>query len=96
MMKETIGYYGQCWMTFMDAQFPYEAEALQEKGCFEDVAREVDRSANEYLELLNRQYAELNPPPENPEKYRSWKYTREFYTDGIVMRERVLVPHTRI
>lgn len=96
MMKETIGYYGQYWMAFMDAQFPYEAEALQEKGYFEEVAREVDRSANEYLELLNRQYAELYPPPEDPEKYRSWRYIRDFYTDGIVMRERVLVPNTRI
>ena len=96
MNQETaqIGYYGQAWMRFMEENHPKLAAKMQKQGTFEDVARSVNRSACDYCDLLRRQYAQQNPPPDDPEAYRSWKYTRDYYIDSAVMRERVLVAVT--
>lgn len=92
---EQIGYYAQAWMRFMEENHPELADEMQQQGTFEDVARSVNRSACDYSDLLRQQYAQQNPPPDNPEAYRSWKYTRDYYIDSAVMRERVLVVITR-
>ena len=47
-----------------------------------------------FVKLLAEQYARQNPPPDEPEAYQSWKYTRDYYIDSAVMRERVLVAVT--
>ena len=92
---EQIGYYGQAWMRFMEENHPKLAAKMQKQGTFENVARSVNRSACDYCDLLRRQYAQQNPPPDDPEAYRSWKYTRDYYIDSAVMRERVLVAVTK-
>ena len=91
-----IGYYGNAWMSFMEENHPKLVQEMQKRGTYEDVARSVNRSACEYFKLLAAQYAQQNPPPDDPESYRSWKYTRDYYIDGEVMRERVLVAVTKL
>ncbi|HAG13511.1 MAG TPA: hypothetical protein DCG49_06570 [Ruminococcus sp.] len=95
MNQDTIGYYGQAWMSFMEENHPKLVAQMQKRGTFEAVARSVNQSACDYCDLLNRQYALQNPPPDGPEAYRSWKKTRDYYIDSAVMRERVLVAVTR-
>ncbi len=95
MNQDVIGYYGQAWMSFMEENHPKLAAQMQKRGTFEAVARSVNQSACDYCDLLNRQYAEQNPPPDDPKAYRTWKKTRDYYIDGAVMRERVLVAVTR-
>lgn len=92
---EQIGYYGQAWMSFMEENHPKLTAKKQKQGAYEDVARSVNRSACDYCDLLRRQYAQQNPPPDDPEAYRSWKYTRDYYIDSAVMRERVLIAVTK-
>ncbi len=89
-----IGYYGNAWMSFMEENYPKQAAQMQKHGVFENVAQSVNHSACEYYKLLADQYAQQNPPPDDPEAYRSWKYTRDYYIKSAVMRERVLIPRT--
>ena len=91
-----IGYYGNAWMSFMEENHPKQVQEMQKRGTYEDVARSVNHSACEYYKLLAGQYAQQNPPPNDPEKYRSWKYTRDYYIDSAVMRERVLIAVTKL
>ena len=93
---ERIGYYGQVWMSFMEENHPKLAAQLQKRGTYEDVARSVNRSACDYCDLLRSQYAQQNLPPDDPEEYQSWKYTRDYYINSTVMRERVLLAVTRV
>ena len=95
MNQDTIGYYGQAWMSFMEENHPKLAAQMQKRGTFEAVARSVNQNACDYCDLLNRQYAHQNPPPDDSDAYRAWKYTRDYYIDGTVMQERVLVAVTR-
>lgn len=89
-----IGYYGNAWMSFIEENHPKLAAQLKKRGTYEDVARSVNHSACEYYKLLADQYAQQNPPPDDPEAYRSWKYTRNYYIKSAVMREKVLVAVT--
>jgi hypothetical protein len=93
---EQIGYYGQAWINFMEENHPKLAAQMQMRGTFEAAARSVNRNACDYFKLLAEQYARQNPPPDDPEAYRSWKYTRDYYINGAVMRERVLVAVTSV
>ena len=95
MNQDVIGYYGHAWMSFMEENHPKLAAQMQKRGTFEAVARSVNQNACDYWDLLNRQYAQQNPPPDDPDAYRSWKFTRDYYIDSAVMRERVLVAVTR-
>lgn len=93
--EEPIGMYGMRWMDFMEQQHPDLVELMQFRNNYLTVARSVDRSAQAYRELLDEQYAQMNPrPTEDYEEIRKWEETRKFYTDGTVMRERVLIPVT--
>ena len=93
--EEPIGVYGMRWMDFMEKQYPDLVELMQFRNNYLTVARSVDRSASAYRELLDEQYAQTNPrPTEDYEEIRKWEETRKFYTDGTVMRERVLIPVT--
>ena len=94
--QEPIGSYGTAWMHFMESNHPEMVEVMRMKHIFLTTARSVDRSAWAYRELLDEQYAQMNPrPTEDYEEIRKWEETRRFYTDGTVRRERVLVPVTR-
>ena len=75
---------------------PELVEVMRMKHSFLTTARSVDRSAWEYRDLLDRQYEQMYPRPNGTfEQNLAWERTRAFYTDGTVMRERVLVPVTR-
>lgn len=96
MMKqdETLGFYAHAWMEFMDTYHPELAQQMQGDGTYERAARAVEHSANDYRDLLNRQYAQQNPPPEGLSALRAWYHTRDFYVNSMVMRENVLVAVT--
>ena len=89
-----IGTYGIKWLEFMRGHHPKLVRELQQKGTLYKVAQSVDDYAWDYRELLDKQYAELHPRPHTFEEIVKWEYTRKFYTDSAVMRERVLIPHT--
>ena len=94
--EEPIGSYGMAWIHFMESNHPELVEVMRMKHSFLTTARSVDRNAWEYRELLDRQYEQANPRPNGTyEENLKWEKTRAFYTDGTVMRERVLVPVTR-
>ena len=93
--EQPIGIYGMKWMNFMQEQHPDLVDVMQFHGNYLTVARSVDRSAQEYREILDSQYEQANPrPTESYEEIRKWETTRAFYTDSTVMRERVLIPIT--
>jgi len=89
-----IGSYGQKWMHFMKTQHPKLVREMKRKGTYLKVAQSVDDTAWDYRELLDNQYQRLHPRPKTFEEIVSWETTRAFYTDGAVMREKVLIPHT--
>lgn len=95
METNTIGCYGQAWMNFMETHHMKLVRQMKMQGNYEDVARSIDRSAWDYRHLLERQYAKMDPPPEDFSALQSWTYTRDFYIDSEVMREKVLVAVTR-
>ncbi len=93
--EEPVGVYGMKWMNFMEEHHPDLVEMMQFRNTYLTVARSVDKSAQTYRELLDEQYAQMNPrPTEDYEEIRKWEETRQFYTDSTVMRERVLIPIT--
>jgi hypothetical protein len=80
----------------MESHHPKLFRQLEKKGTLYAVARGVDKRAWEYKELLDRQYESVNPRPhewEDESEHSSWKFTRNFYTDSAVMREKVLIPY---
>ena len=40
MIQDTIGYYGQAWMSFMEENHPKLVAQMQKRGTFEAVMRE--------------------------------------------------------
>jgi len=94
MDEEPIGIYGMKWIDFMERNHIHLVEEMRHKRIFLTVARSVNETAWEYRELLDDQYMKANPRPKTFEEIVSWERTREFYTDGAVMRERVLIPRT--
>lgn len=95
MNQDAIGYYGQEWKHFMEDHYPKLVAQMQKHGIYDDVAISVNRSACDYGDVLRTQYAKQNPPPDEPEQYRKWKFTRDHYIESAVMRERVLVAVTK-
>ncbi|MCL2108496.1 MAG: TnpV protein [Oscillospiraceae bacterium] len=93
LLDEPVGSYGQKWIRFMEEQHPKLVREMLRKGTFEAVARSVDDYAWNYRELLDNQYMEVHPRPKTFEEIVAWEQTRAFYTDDLVMRERVLIPH---
>ncbi|MCQ2416633.1 MAG: hypothetical protein MJ071_02345 [Oscillospiraceae bacterium] len=91
---KTAGYYGLAWMDFMEENHPELVAEMKKAGTYEAVAQSVNSDACNYYNLLAEQYAQQNPPLEDPDAYRSWKYTRDYYIDSAVMREKVLVAVT--
>ena len=92
--QRTTDYYSLAWMDFMEENHPDLVAQLKHEGIYEEVAWSVSCRAAEYCDRRKRQYAKQNPPPEDQEAYRSWKFTRDYYIDSAVMREKVLVAVT--
>lgn len=91
-----IGSYGKQWLEFMEENHPDLVAQLQESNTLYDVARSVDDTAWDYRELLDSQYMEAHPRPKTFDEIVKWERTRAFYTDGAVMREKVLIPITTV
>jgi len=91
MEEEPIGRYGMDWIDFMEENYPGDVEVMRLHHKFLTVERAVNERAFSYKELLDEQYERAYPRPDNFEECIAWARTREFYTDGAVMRERVLV-----
>ena len=95
MEEEPIGSYGQAWMYFMEDNYPEWVEVLRFQHRYLTMAREIDRSAWAYRMMLDKQYEQMNPRPNTGfEDNLTWERTRQFYTDSMVMRERILIPPT--
>ena len=89
---EEIGSYGKKWLAFMEENHPRLVKIMRWERRLYDVARSVDESAWEYRELLDNQYMQAHPRPKGFENIVAWERTRDFYTHGAVMREKVLIP----
>jgi hypothetical protein len=91
--ESPIGSYGTRWLNWMQDNHKKLVREMKAKNIFLTVARSVDKDAWNYRDLLDRQYEESNPRPHGFEEVRKWEFTREYYTDSAVMRERVLHPY---
>ena len=92
--EEPIGNYGMAWIHFMEEHHYGLVEVMRLHNKFLTVARAVEDYAFNYKELLDKEYEKAYPRPDGFEECLKWERTRQFYTDGTVMRERVLVPYT--
>jgi hypothetical protein len=90
-----VGSYGTKWLNFMSEHHPDLVTEMIGNKTLADVARSVDDTAWNYRELLDAQYMKANPRPKTFEEIVSWERTRAYYTDGEVMRDKVLIPLTR-
>jgi len=96
--ETNVGYYGNQWIEFMERCHPKLYKRLEKNQTLYAVAKSVNDDARNYKLLLDRQYEQLHAQPqdyEGEEALRKWTFTRNFYTDGTVMRERVLIPYTK-
>lgn len=91
IQDDKIGCYGQEWMHFMEVHHQDQVQQMKQAGTFEAKAKAVHRSATEYRALLEQQFAKQNPPPEDFDALRSWYFSRDYYVDSIVMRDRILI-----
>jgi uncharacterized iron-regulated protein len=94
---EEVGGYGMKWANWMEDNHKKLVREMKKNKTFAAVAKSTNEYARSYRELLNRQYEQLHPRPyefEGEEALQAWKFTRDFYTDSEVMRERVLHPYT--
>ena len=94
-----VGIYGTRWLSFMESNHPKFYRKLEREGTLYEVARSVHIYAAEYKQLLDKQYDEYHYAPKvwlDEEERRSWEFTRDFYTDGEVMRESVLKLYTKV
>jgi hypothetical protein len=96
-IETKLGYYGTQWLEFMENHYPKLFRHMTKNKTLYAVAQSVNERARNYKNLLDKQYEQLHPrPPEymSVDEIRSWKFTRNFYTDHEVMVERVLIPLT--
>ena len=91
--EKQIGSYGTRWLNFMESNHKKLFRELKKNDTIIEVARSVDKYAQDYKNLLDRQYEQANPRPCDFDELRKWKFTRDYYTDSEVMRERVLHPY---
>ena len=94
-----LGYYGMRWLDFMENNHPNICRKLAKNGTLFAVAESVNKTASNYKLLLDRQYEQLHPRPyefEGEDELKSWTFTRNFYTRGAVMREKVLIKRTAV
>ena len=88
-----IGIYGRRWIEWMENNHKKDVRDMKKRGVFLEVAKSTDEYARDYKKLLDRQYDEYHFRPlefASEDERKSWEFTRNYYTDGVVMRERVL------
>ena len=93
-IDEPITFYGFRWVDWMHENHPDLVSEMKRKDIFHMVAMSIDKSAWDYRDLLESQYANFHPRPETFEEIVKWEFTRNFYIDSSVMREKVLIPLT--
>jgi len=91
---EAVGSYAVKWLDFMEENHMDLVEEMSASNTLISVAHSVDDTAWDYRELLDAQYQQHNPRPKTFEEIIKWETTRAYYTDGQVMREKVLIPVT--
>ena len=89
-----IGTYGCAWMEWMVENHKDKVRKMQTEGTYHAVAKSVNDEAMTYWELLERQYLKANPYPNTFEENVKYHATKNFYVEGAVMREKVLIPRT--
>jgi hypothetical protein len=89
-----LGAYGTAWLNWMEDNHKKKVREMKSKGIFLTVARSVDKSAWDYRKILDRDYEYMHPRPCGEDELRKWEFTRAYYSDSAVMRERVLEPYT--
>lgn len=95
MEEEPVGLYGLKWIDMMEKNYFPETQILKLQHKFLSVAREVQRTAEDYRDILENQYEEYYPRPKGSfEKVVQWARTKQFEADSSVMREVVLQPYT--
>ena len=95
MEEEPVGIYGLRWLEMMERDYEVELELLQAAHLRLSVAREVEKMARTYQEILEKQFEENNPRPTGSyEAIVQWERTKQFEVDSQVMREIVLHPYT--
>ncbi|MBR4021778.1 MAG: TnpV protein [Ruminococcus sp.] len=95
MDEEPIGISGLQWIKFMEKNHPILVEEMRFQRKFLTVARSVDKRADEYWEILDKEYDRTNPRPTGDyEKILAWEQAKHFYIDSTVTREVILVPVT--
>lgn len=95
MDEEPIGIMGMHWIDFMEKNHPILVEEMRFQRKFLTVARSVDKRADEYWEILDKEYDRTNPRPTGDyEKILAWEQAKHFYIDSTVTREVILVPVT--
>ena len=95
MEEEPIGIYGLKWLDMMQNHYEIELEILMSYPLHLSVAREVEKMARTYQEILEKQFEENNPRPTGSyEAIVQWERTKQFEVDSQVMREIVLQPYT--
>jgi len=95
---EEVGGYGMAWANWMEDNHKKLVREMRKNKTFVEVAKSVNESAVRYKALLDRQYEQMHPRPysfEGDDSLRAWEFTRDFYTDSTVMRERVLLAYTQ-
>jgi hypothetical protein len=93
---DPVGTYGMKWFKFMQGNHPKLVKRMITDGTLVAVARSVDNTAWDYRELLDAQYEKSYPRPNGFEEIVRWETTRTFYTDGEVMRDKVLICITAV
>ena len=93
--KIQVGNYGMKWLEWMEENHPRLVKEMERKQNLFEVAQSVDDAAWDYRELLDTQYMKHNPRPKTFEEIVKWETMRCYYTDGQVMREKVLIPYTK-
>jgi len=92
--RSEVGSYARKWLDFMVEHHPDLVWEMTKSETLEAVAQSVDDTAWNYHDLLEKQYAEAHRRPKTFEEIVKWEYTRAFYVNGAVMREKVLIPIT--
>lgn len=92
--EEPIGIMGLKWIDFMEEHYPHYVTVMRFEHKFLTVARSVDKRAEKYRDLLEKQFEKANPRPADFNQILSWEQEKDFYVNRTVMREIVLVPIT--
>jgi hypothetical protein len=92
LTEEFLGIYAQRWLTWAEKNYPQATARLRQSRKVLTTAREVEKSAQNYKEVLEKEYQIHNPRPLKFEEILKWEEQKDLEIDSKIMRERVLIP----